>query len=215
MRRAATATQARPVWSPALAAVVGSDARGRRDIMRLLGDAGFRIQAEPESNALIVLLGPAREEPGLRTIRTLAESHPKAPILAVMPADLSNAALRRVLLAGATGIVLEDDVERALVPTARALLAGQLAVPVVLGQQIAPRPLSHREKQILSLLVLGMTNREIAGKLFLAESTIKTHLASAFRKIDAHSRAEAVARIQDPDSGIRLGVLAVASGPTG
>jgi DNA-binding NarL/FixJ family response regulator len=215
MSRAATASQARPVWSTALAMVVGSDARRRGNVMRLLGDAGFGIQAEPQSTGLIVLLGPAREDTGLRSIRTLAESHPNVPILALMPADLSNAALRRVLLAGATGIVLEDDLERTLVPTAQALLAGQLAVPVVLGQQIAPRPLSHREKQILSLLVLGMTNREIAGKLFLAESTVKTHLASAFRKIDAHSRAEAVARIQDPESGIRLGVLAVAGGPTG
>ena len=214
MSRTATATQALPVWSPVLATVVGSDVRGRGDVMRLLGDAGFGLQAEPASDALIVVLGPAREDPHLRTIRALAESHPNAPILAVMPADLTNAALRRVLLAGAAGIVLEDDVERALVPTAHALLAGQLAVPVVLGQQIAPRPLSHREKQILSLLVLGLTNREIAGKLFLAESTVKTHLASAFRKIDAHSRSEAVARIQDPESGIRLGVLAVANGPT-
>jgi DNA-binding NarL/FixJ family response regulator len=214
MRRTATATQARPVWSPALATVVGSDARGRGDIVRLLGDAGFGLQGELESTALVVLLGPAREDAGLRTIRTIAESHPNASILAIMPADLSNAALRRVLLAGAAGIVLEDDVERALVPTAHALLAGQLAVPVVLGQQIAPRPLSHREKQILSMLLLGLTNRQIAGKLFLAESTIKTHLASAFRKIDAHSRSEAVARIQDPESGIRLGVLAVANGTT-
>ena len=128
-----------------------------------------------------------------------------------MPVDLPNAALRRVLLAGATRIVLEGDVERALL-TARSVLAGQLTVPSILGQQIAPRPLSHREKQILALVMLGMTNREIAGKLFLAESTVKTHLSSAFRKIDARSRAEAVARIQDPEAGLGAGILAIADG---
>ena len=55
----------------------------------------------------------------------------------------------------------------------------------------------------------GMTNREIAGKLFLAESTIKTHLASTFRKLDARSRAEAVARITDSESGYGTGILTV------
>ena len=60
--------------------------------------------------------------------------------------------------------------------------------------------------------MLGFTNREIAQKLFLAESTVKTHLSSAFRKIDARSRSEAVARIQDPESGYGMGVLAVVDG---
>jgi DNA-binding NarL/FixJ family response regulator len=129
-----------------------------------------------------------------------------------MPTDVPNAAMRRVLLAGAAGIVLEDDVERALVPTARAVFAGQLTVPSILGQHIAPRPLSHREKEVLALVVLGLTNREIARKLYLAESTVKTHLSSAFRKIDARSRSEAVARIQDPESEFGSGVLAVAHG---
>jgi DNA-binding NarL/FixJ family response regulator len=212
MRSTATATRALPVWAPAVATVIGGDGRGRGDVMRLLGDAGFRLEAVPQPDAVVVILGRSREDERLRDLRTLSESHPRALMLAIVPADLANAALRRVLLAGATGIVLEDDVERALVPSARAVLAGQLTVPSILGQQIAPRPLSHREKQILALVMLGMTNREIAGKLFLAESTVKTHLSSAFRKIDARSRAEAVARIQDPEAGLGAGILAIADG---
>ncbi len=106
--------------------------------------------------------------------------------------------------------MLEPVLDRALVPTARAMLAGQLTVPGDLGRVIAPRPLSHREKEILRLVVDGATNREIAHKLYLAESTVKTHLSSAFRKIDARSRSEAVARIQDPEAGIVLGVVELA-----
>jgi DNA-binding NarL/FixJ family response regulator len=207
-----SAAQALPVWAPTVVTVIGGHAAARRDIMRLLEDAGFGPMAVPEPDGLVVVLGHGREDARLREIRTLAEGHPRASILAIVPDDLPNAALRRVLLAGAIGIVIEDDVERALVPTARAVLAGQLTVPSILGQQIAPRPLSHREKQILALVVLGMTNREIAGKLFLAESTVKTHLSSAFRKIDARSRAEAVARIQDPEAGLGAGILAIADG---
>lgn len=215
MRSTASAAHVLPVWAPTGAMVIGGDAPARREILRLLGDAGFAPRAAPEPDALVVVLGEGREDARLREIRTLAAAHPDASILAVVPAQVPNAALRRLLLAGATGIVFEDDVERALVPAARAVVAGQLTVPTALGQQIAPRPLSHREKQILALVVLGMTNREIAGKLFLAESTVKTHLSSAFRKIDARSRSEAVARIQDPESGFGLGVLALANGAAG
>jgi DNA-binding NarL/FixJ family response regulator len=212
MRFTASAAQAVPVWAPAAATVIGGDAAARRDIMRLLEDAGFAAETVPQPGGLVVVLGHAREDARLREIRTVAEAHPSAPILAVVRGGVPNAGLRRVLLAGATGIVLDEDLARALVPTARAVLAGQLTVPTVLGRQIAPRPLSHREKQILALVVLGLTNREIADKLFLAESTVKTHLSSAFRKIDARSRSEAVARIQDPESDFGVGVLAVANG---
>jgi DNA-binding NarL/FixJ family response regulator len=192
-----------------VAAVVQGPAPGRRNVIRLLGEGGFDVRSEPQPGALLIVVGQPREDARLREIRLLAESHPNSHLLVVMPAEVPNTAMRRVLLAGASGIVLDDEVERALVPAARAMLAGQLTVPSILGRQIAPRPLSHREKQILSLVMLGMTNREIAHKLFLAESTVKTHLASSFRKLDARSRAEAVARITDSETGFGTGILAI------
>jgi DNA-binding NarL/FixJ family response regulator len=215
MRSSVSAIHALPAWAPAGAAVIGGDVPARGEIVRLLGDAGFPLHAVPEPDGLVVVAGHAREAARLREIRSVAEACPGAAIVVVVPTGVANAALRRALLAGASGIVFEEDVERALVPTVRAVLAGQLTVPTTLGQQIAPRPLSHREKQILALVMLGMTNREIAHKLFLAESTVKTHLSSAFRKIDARSRSEAVARIQDPESEFGFGVLAVANGVAG
>ncbi len=141
----------------------------------------------------------------------VGERQPDAAVLAVMPAGSPNASLRRVLLAGATGIVLDDDLEVTLVPTARAALAGQLTVPAALGRQIAPRPLSHREKEVLAHVTLGRTNREIADALFLAESTVKTHLSSAFRKLDARSRSEAVNRILDPENGYSTTIREIAN----
>ena len=162
---------------------------------------------------LVVVIASADHGAYASKVRAAAEAHPDAHILAVVPTTARNASLRRALLAGAAGIVLEADLDRALIATARALLTGQLAVPVSLGRQIAPRPLSHREKQVVGLVVGGSTNREIAHKLYLAESTVKTHLSSAFRKLDARSRSEAVARILDPEAGYGVGILAVADGP--
>jgi DNA-binding NarL/FixJ family response regulator len=194
---------------PATAAVLGGDGIARRQVARLLAESGFSVGAASPA-ALVILLGHASDATRGRELRELHERHPDASILAIMPAGSSNASLRRALLAGAAAIALDDDLERTLVPTARAMLAGQLAVPTTLSRQIAPRPLSHREKQILALVVVGRTNREIAHKLFLAESTVKTHLSSAFRKLDARSRSEAVARITDPENGYGPSILEIA-----
>lgn len=217
----ASVREAPASWMSPVTVVVGGDARTRHRAAKMLDAAGFGVlvapaaeelegREHPVAGTLIVLLGQATSAGGAR-VRAIADARPDAMILVVMSGSARQAALRRVLVAGATGIVLDDQLDRALVPTARAMLAGQLAVPVGLARQIAPRPLSHREKQILALVVLGLTNREIAGRLYLAESTIKTHLSSAFRKLDARSRSEAVARIQDPETNWGPSVLALAA----
>jgi DNA-binding NarL/FixJ family response regulator len=209
-------------WAPTVAAILGGDPGERRHVAELLAGAGFaprhhedlqaRIAAAP--GTLAVLLGGGKAPDRIRDVRTVAEANPKALIVASMPSDAPTASLRRALLAGAAGLVLDGDIDRALVATARAVLAGQLTVPSALARQIAPRPLSYREKQILGLVVLGFTNREIADKLFLAESTVKTHLSSSFAKLDAHSRSEAAARILDPEAGYGVGILAIADDGT-
>jgi DNA-binding NarL/FixJ family response regulator len=207
--------------SKACDAVVVGKSADRRRAAALLDAAGFDVSAADSgtelnghcaADALVVVIDGGDGAARIRAVRATAESRPDAPVLAVMPSGSSNAALRRALLAGAGGIVLEDDLAAALVATARAMQAGQLAVPSSLGRQIAPRPLSYREKQILGLVVNGSTNREIAHKLYLAESTVKTHLSSAFRKLDARSRSEAVARILDPEAGYGAGILEIVDG---
>jgi two-component system response regulator DesR len=135
------------------------------------------------------------------------KTRPGTPLLVVLPADTPGARLRRAVRLGAAGLVTADRLAEALVPTASALLAGQLAVPPAVRRQLAPTPLSHREKQVLRLVVAGATNRQIADTLFLSESTVKTHVSAAFAKLDARSRAEAAAIVLDPEDGRGLGVL--------
>lgn len=124
------------------------------------------------------------------TVAALRVAIPSAAILAV--GELDPAALRRVLRAGADGIVTEPNLARCLSLTAAAVLAGQVCVPRHARLGIAPPALSYREQEILRLVATGLTNSEIAGRLFLSESTVKTHLSSSFRKLGVASRAEAV-----------------------
>jgi DNA-binding NarL/FixJ family response regulator len=190
--------------------VVAEDPGDARDACDLLRAAGFSVREPDAGEAAVVVLvlsGDAAERVVL--IAAQAQSRPEASIVATMPTDAAVRLLRRAMRAGADGIVLDGELAGALVPTVRAILVGQLAVPRVLRRRIAPRPLSFREKQILSLVVQGFTNRQIADRLFLAESTVKTHLSSAFGKLDAHSRAEAAALVLDPDAGFDLGLPAL------
>jgi DNA-binding CsgD family transcriptional regulator len=86
-------------------------------------------------------------------------------------------------------------------PTA-AVAAGLSVMPSVLRNGAERLALSHREREVLRLAVTGHTNGEIATMLFLAESTVKSHLSSAYRKLGAGGRNHAASMIFDPDEGL-------------
>jgi DNA-binding NarL/FixJ family response regulator len=75
-----------------------------------------------------------------------------------------------------------------------------------------PPELTMREKQVLSLVVMSLSNGEIARQLYLTESTVKSHLGTAFRKLGVRSRAEAARLVADPERGFGTGILAI-TGP--
>jgi LuxR family transcriptional regulator, maltose regulon positive regulatory protein len=60
-------------------------------------------------------------------------------------------------------------------------------------------PLSERELEVLQLIAAGKTNRRIASELFVSVGTVKTHVTNVYRKLDAHSRTQAVARARELD----------------
>ena len=61
-----------------------------------------------------------------------------------------------------------------------------------------PEPLSERELEVLALIAVGKSNRSIASELFISVGTVKTHLNNLYRKLDAHSRTQALARARGP-----------------
>ena len=137
------------------------------------------------------------------------------PLIIVIPASRSQPEARAAISAGADGAVLEADIGSALAASVAAVAGGQVAFPETL--LVAPKPPSftRREKQALGMMVLGFTNQEIGSRLDLAETTIKSHLSSAFAKLGVSSRSEAAGLILDAANGVGLDVLAIEPGDNG
>ena len=139
-------------------------------------------------------------------LRRMRKRLPDAALVVVSP-QATGSAVRRAVEAGADGFIGEGDLESALAVTVRAVAAGLTVVPKDLGGCTLKPAFSHRERQVLGLVTTGLTNGEIADRLFLAESTVKSHLSSAFEKLGVRSRREAAALLLDPDEGLGPSVL--------
>jgi DNA-binding NarL/FixJ family response regulator len=134
--------------------------------------------------------------------------------LVLVASGFVGSSYRRLVRSGIDGLVKENQIERALVATLEAVLSKQLCVPASMRGTLARPVFSHREKQVLELLLAGLTNGEIAAELFLSESTVKSHLASSFRKLGVSSRTEVARCVVAPDSGLALqGLSLVGSNP--
>jgi DNA-binding CsgD family transcriptional regulator len=78
-----------------------------------------------------------------------------------------------------------------------------LGMPPVTGPaRVAPEGLTFREAQIAELVVLGLTNQEIAARLFLSRRTVESHLSHIFTKLNVHSRTAMVHRVGHGGSSV-------------
>ncbi|MGA8926600.1 MAG: LuxR C-terminal-related transcriptional regulator [Solirubrobacterales bacterium] len=128
-----------------------------------------------------------------------------ASVVAIVPetgADVATA-----VRAGARGVVFEDRLGEALVPTVGAVRAGQLAVPRQFHRHAVKPRLSYRERQVLGLMAIGVGNAGIATAVGLETSTVKSHVSAALAKLGVRTRGEAAAVVVDPDEGFGPGIL--------
>ena len=188
-----------------------------RDGLRgmLAGDPGLEVIAEASDGAEAITLAEELRPDvilmdlrmpgmnGLSAIRTLAERGVEARVLVLTTYDTDSDVVP-ALEAGATGYMLKDSPREDLVHAIRSAARGEAvlspSVATRLVRQIrspGPAPgqeaLSDRELEVLTLIAQGETNRGAAGRLFISEATVKTHLLHIYAKLDVNDRAAAVA----------------------
>jgi DNA-binding NarL/FixJ family response regulator len=194
--------------------IAGPDAPVVRRIADALSGAGIDVLdrvpdvaglSDHTAAASAILLAGSTAGERRTLIRAANERFPDVPTVVI--ASASTNGIHKALEAGACGVVLESEIESALPATVRAICAGQVVVPHQFRRHAIRPALSHREKEALVLVASGMTNRQIASHLFLAESTVKTHLTSIFGKLGVCSRSEAAALVLDPETKVGLGLL--------
>ena len=142
---------------------------------------------------------------GFEATRRIRESRPDVNVLALTVHD-SEAYVFQMLQAGAVGYVLKrseaPEVIRAvkaahrgealLHPSVAKLLIQDYLTRAERGEEVTYDQVSDREREILKLIAEGLTNKEIAEKLFLSVKTVQAHRANLMRKLGLHDRVELV-----------------------
>ena len=220
MERAAVVDRGSPPLALRLVAVVtaGDDQLTMQRIAAAVAAGGLgppvrasRVEeasiAIGSSSAVVVIARDVSTPTGIASLRRLRKLLPKADIVVVSPATNASG-VRRALDAGADGLVFDSELEDSLVPSLAAVAAGQTAVPRRVRGGLHRPAFSHRERQVIGHVAAGLTNSEIGDVLFLSESTVKSHLASAFAKLGVRSRKDVAALVLDPDQGLGAELLA-------
>lgn len=201
------------IGDPLAVMVQGENGLLRRRIIATLTAAGIAIHDDRAVNGsrevdvdVVVLVRDLSSVTRLLDLRMDVQQSGTAPTVIVSP-EAHGPALRRALSAGASGLVLDTEIDAALVASVRAVAANQTCVPRALKIAVDKPTLSHREREVLKLAVSGLTNGEIAAALCLAESTVKSHLSAAFHRLGVRSRREAATLVLDPEEGLMSIVL--------
>jgi DNA-binding NarL/FixJ family response regulator len=173
---------------------------GRKADMNVVGEASNGREAVAfwkEHRPDVTLLDLRMPEvDGLGALKEIRAADPHARLIVLTTFD-GDEDIFRAIQAGAKGYLLKDVPREALMDCIRRVHAGETCVPVHLAAKLAERvsgeTLSAREIDVLKLMALGKSNKEIGSALFISEGTVKSHVKGIFAKMNVISRTEAVA----------------------
>lgn len=138
---------------------------------------------------------------GVTAARTIRQRFSTVQVIA-LTSFKEEGLVQRALQAGAIGYLLKDVSAETLAQAIRAAHAGRStlspeAAQVLVHDATQPPPpgddLTERERDVLALMIEGLNNTEIARRLVVSPSTVKSHVSHILAKLDASSRTEAVA----------------------
>jgi DNA-binding NarL/FixJ family response regulator len=186
--------------------------RGLRELLEsegdieVVGESGLAQEAARRIPALrpdvAVLDGRLPDGSGIDVCRDVRSQHPEIAALILTSYD-DDEALFSAIMAGAAGYVLKQVRGNDLLQTVRRVAAGQSTLDPAVTQQVLERlrrgpqedpalaSLTNQERRILELIGEGMTNRQIAAEMSLAEKTVKNYVSALLAKLGLERRTQA------------------------
>ncbi len=174
--------------------------------IEIVGESGLAKEAARRIPALrpdvAVLDGRLPDGSGIDVCREIRSRHPEIAALILTSYD-DDEALFSAIMAGAAGYILKQVRGNDLLETVRRVAVGQSMLDPAVTQQVLDRlrrgpdedpalsPLTPQERRILELIGEGMTNRQIAEAMFLAEKTVKNYVSTLLAKLGLERRTQA------------------------
>ena len=163
------------------------------------GEAAIQICAEVLPDVILMDMAlPVMD--GATATRAIRQQFPQVQVI-VLTSFKEGELIRNALEAGAIGYLLKDVSADDLVWAIRAAHEGRATLSPEAAQALVetsnqpPAPglnLTEREREVLALMIEGLNNTQIAGRLIVSPSTIKSHVSSILAKLGVASRTEAV-----------------------
>jgi DNA-binding NarL/FixJ family response regulator len=204
-----------PVSEPIRIVLADDHAIWRCGVRSMLDDTEFEIVGEASSGkeALAVVRETMPEiilldirmasGDGLDTLQSLKKEHPRLRVVMLTTYD-NPTYMARAVAGGAAGYLLKGIEYEPMLEALRAVASGEILLtaqdltrslrgitPDAAGSEDLIEPLTDREEEVLRLVATGLPNREIACILFVAESTIKTHVEHILGKLGVSDRVQA------------------------
>ncbi|MEO7746095.1 MAG: response regulator transcription factor [Actinomycetota bacterium] len=186
--------------------------RGLRELLEadgdivVVGESGLAEEAVRRIPAMrpdvAILDGRLPDGSGIDVCREVRSRHPEIAALILTSYD-DDEALFAAIMAGAAGYVLKQVRGNDLVDAVRRIAAGQSLLDPAVTERVLDRlrsgptrddalaPLTDQERRILELIGEGLTNRQIAERMFLAEKTVKNYVSSLLGKLGMQRRTQA------------------------
>ena len=189
-----------------LAAII--DSQHDLAVVGVAADGAEAIRAARDLRPDITLLDIRKPgTDGLEATRQLLADEPPATRVVVLTTFDEDDLVVQALQLGASGFLLKDLPRQHLVDALRAVHDGDLRIAPSITRRLVERRLdrgtdaartrvlerlTEREADVLRLVATGLTNSEIAGELFLSESTVKTHVSRLLQKLTVRDRVQLV-----------------------
>ena len=179
------------------------------DDIEVLAEATNGLEAVEKASrfrpAVVLMDIRMPELDGLEATRRIVGADPDARVLILTTFDLDEY-VYEALSAGASGFVLKDDPPEQLLAAIRTVAAGDALLSPAVTKRVITRfarighpetpegfdELTEREREILRLLADGLSNAEIGERLYIGETTVKTHVTHILQKLELRDRVQAV-----------------------